>query len=198
MSIKQKTLYGFEKFLHENINNITEDDMEIALYGMEVIYSLLTKTILFFVISVFLGWQLEFIIVSLLLATIRATSFGFHAEKEINCYIVSFITIFGTIYIAKNYTFDILFVAAICFISVIVTILYAPADTEKRPLLDSHVRKILKLCTTITALFFTLTAVNYTGFISNAAFCILSVNALNISPVLYKLFKRRYKNYEYY
>lgn len=198
MNIKQKILNKFEKFLHKNINNITEDDMEVALYGMEVIYSLVTKTLLFFIISIAFGWQMEFLTVSLLIAIIRSTSFGFHADKEISCYIVSFITIFGTIYIAKNYSFDILFVAIVCLASIVITKLYAPADTEKRPLLNANIRIILKLCSTITALFFSFIAIINVGFLSRAAVCILLVNALNISPILYKIFKRRYKNYEYY
>lgn len=198
MNIKQRTLNKFEKFLHKNIENITEEEIEVALYGMEVIYSLVTKTLLFFIISIAFGWQMEFLIVTLLLATIRASSFGFHADKEINCYIVSFGTIFGTIYIARNYSFHILFTAIVCLVSVLITILYAPADTEKRPLLNARVRTILKLCSTITALFFSLIAIINVGFVSTATVCILFVNALNISPILYKIFKRRYRNYEYY
>lgn len=198
MNIKQRTLNKFKKFLHSNIENITEDDMEIALYGMEVIYSLITKTLLFFIISIVFGWQYEFLMVSLLLATIRASSFGFHADKEINCYIISFITIFGTVYIAKNYSFDIIFTAIVCLLSILITVLYAPADTEKRPLLNARIRTILKLCSIITTMFFSLIAIINVGFVSRAIVCILFVNAFNISPILYKIFKRRYRNYEYY
>lgn len=198
MNIKQRILNKFEKFLHSNIEALTEDDIEIALYGMEVIYSLLTKTLLFFIISIAFGWQYEFLTVSLLLATVRASSFGFHAEKEINCYILSFITIFGTIYIAKNFMFNIVFTVIVCLISILANLLYAPADTEKRPLLNARIRTILKICSTITASFFSLIAIINVGFMSQAIVCILSINALNISPILYKIFKRRYRNYEYY
>ena len=109
MRIKNNILNGFEKFLHNNLENITEDELEIALYGMEVIYSLVTKTLLFFIISLILNCHKEFLIVILILSTIRSTSFGFHADKEISCYISSFLVIFGTIYIAKNYTFNFFF-----------------------------------------------------------------------------------------
>lgn len=198
MKIKQKVLIKFEKFLHSNIENMTEDDTEIALYGLEVVYSLITKIVLFFILSIVIGWQYEFLTVAFLLATVRVSSFGFHAEKEINCYIISFITIFGTIYIAKNFIFNIAFTAIICLTCIIITILYAPADTEKRPLLNARTRTILKICSTITASIFTLIAIINVGFMSQAIVCILSVNALNISPILYKIFKRRYRNYEYY
>ncbi len=172
--------------------------MEIALYGIEVIYSLITKMVIFFIISIFFGWQWEFLTVALLLATVRVSSFGFHAEKETNCYIISFLTIFGTIYIAKSFIFNVIFTAIICLICIFITILYAPADTEKRPLLNAHIRTILKICSVITASFFSLIAINNVGFVSKAIVCILSVNALNISPILYKILKRRYRNYEYY
>ncbi len=198
MSIKNKILNGFEKFLNNNLENITEDELEIALYGMEVIYSLVTKILIFFLISLILKCHKEFLIVMLILATIRSTSFGFHADKEISCYISSFLVIFGTIYIAKNYSFNLIFIAITCSISIIATILFAPADTEKRPLLNKNTRSILKLCSFITALFFSFIAINNVGFMSNAIVCILIINSINISPILYKIFKRRYKNYEYY
>lgn len=172
--------------------------MEVALYGMEVIYSLVTKTLLFFIISIAFGWQMEFLTVYMLLAIIRSTSFGFHADKEISCYIVSFITIFGTIYISKNYNFNIIFTAIVCLLSILATILFAPADTEKKPLLNARIRTILKLCSIITAIFFSLIAIINVGFVSRSIICILSVNSINISPILYKVFKRRYRNYEYY
>ena len=158
MNIKQRTLNKFEKFLHKNIENITEEEIEVALYGMEVIYSLVTKTLLFFVISMAFGWQTEFLIVSLLLVIIKTSSFGFHADKEISCYITSFVILFGTIYISKNYSFSTLSTSIICLLSILSTMLFAPADTEKRPLLNARVRIILKLCSTMTALFFSLIA----------------------------------------
>jgi len=198
MSIKNKILNGFEKYLNNNLENITDDELEIALYGMEVIYSLVTKTLIFFLISLILKCHKEFLIVMLILATIRSTSFGFHAEKEISCYISSFLVIFGTIYIAKNYSFNLIFIAITCSISIIATILFAPADTEKRPLLNKRTRSILKLCSSITALFFSFIAIINVGFMSNVIVCILIINSINISPILYKIFKRRYKNYEYY
>lgn len=198
MNIKSKILKKFENFLYKNIETISEGEIEIALYGMEVIYSLTTKTLLLFLISIFLKCQMEFLIVSLLFAIIRASSFGFHADKEINCYIVSFATVFGTIYIAQNFNFNILFTAIICLLSILAVALFAPADTEKRPLLNDRIRTILKLCSMITAIFFSFIAIINVGFMSNAITCILLINSINISPILYKIFKRRYKNYEYY
>lgn len=198
MGIKDKALKGFKSFLSKEINNITEDELEVALYGMEVIYSLVTKTVLYFLISLVLKCHKEFLIVILILATIRTTSFGFHAKREISCYLSSCIIIFGIIYISKYLIFNLHFTILTCLISLIITILYAPADTEKRPLLNKHTRSILKLCSSITVIFFTIIAIFKVGFMSNAIVCILIVNSINISPILYKIFKRRYRNYEYY
>ena len=198
MSIKNKILNGFEKFLNNNQENITEDELEIALYGMEVIYSLVTKTILYFIISLMLNCHKEFLIVILIMTTIRSTSFGYHADKEISCYISSFLVIFGTIYIAKNFNFNFLIKVITCLTSLIATILYAPADTEKRPLINKHTRSILKLCSSVTVVFFSFIALINNGFMSKVIVYILIVNSINISPILYKIFKRRYKNYEYY
>ncbi len=198
MNIKAKILNKFENFLHNNIESITKDELEIALYGMEVVYSLVTKTLLYFIISLILNCHKEFLTVILILATIRSTSFGFHADKEINCYLSTFIVIFGTIYIANNYSFNIIFKAITCILSFIATLLFAPADTEKRPLLNGRTRLILKLCSSVTVLFFSFISLINVGFMSQAIICILIINSINISPILYKIFKRRYRNYEYY
>ena len=198
MNIKAKILNKFENFLHNNIESITKDELEIALYGMEVVYSLVTKTLLYFIISLILNCHKEFLTVILILATIRSTSFGFHANNEFVCYISSFLVIFGTIYIAKNYIFTIIFKATTCILSFAAILLFAPADTEKRPLLNKRLRSILKLCSCITVLFFSFIAIANIGFMSNAIICLLIINSINISPILYKIFKRRYRNYEHY
>jgi len=198
MFIKSKILNSFEYFLKKNIDDLTKDDLEIALYGMEVIYSLITKLILFFIISIMLNCYKEFLIVYLILGILRSTSFGFHAEKEISCYITSFFIIFGTIYISKYIVINTIFKTIICILSIFTTTLYAPADTEKRPLLNRNIRSILKFCSLITVIFYSFTCLVSNGFMSNTILCILIVNSINISPLLYKIFKRRYKNYEYY
>ena len=198
MGIKNKLLDVFKEYLTKYEENITEDELEVALYGMEVIYSLVTKLVLYFIISLVLNCHKEFLITMLILGVIKTTSFGFHAEKETSCYLLSFLIIFGTIYVSKYYTFKFIFIIIACLLSWITTILYAPADTEKRPLLNKHTRSILKLCSTITVIFFTFIALYNVGFVSSAIVCILIVNSINISPILYKIFKKRYRNYEYY
>ena len=198
MYIKKKFKKSFEVFLKKNLEEISSEELEVALYGMEVFYSLFIKFLVFLALSVLLKCYEEFLIVYLLLSILRSTSFGFHADSEISCYLISFIIIFGTIYISNNYIFDMLFKGITCILSFFTTLLYAPADTEKRPLLNKNTRSILKVCSCITVIFFSFISLVNIGFMSTSIICLLIINSVNISPILYKIFKRRYRNYEYY
>lgn len=199
MRLKSIIFKKFQNFILNNSNEeISSDDLEIALYGMEVIYSLSTKILLFLFISIIFGCTKKYFFVFLLIATIRSTSFGFHSNSEIGCYITTFLIIFGTIYLSTNCSFNYTFKIIICILSIISAILYAPADTEKKPLTNKTIRIILKIITLCSSLIFSFYTLNNNGFMSNAIICILIINSINISPILYNIFKRRYRNYEQY
>lgn len=196
MSLKKNFLDKSLNFIKENNDDINEDQIAIALYGLEVIYSGLTQLIIFMIISLILGVVAEFFLVFCFLALARMTSFGFHAESEISCFITSFAITFGTIYISTYIDFNVAIKIILCLTSIIITFLYAPADTEKRPLYNVKTRSRLKKLSICLVIVYSIICLLNIGFISNVALCILVVNSINISPILYKLFNRRYRNYD--
>lgn len=196
MSLKKIFLDKSLNFIKDNNDDINEDQIAIALYGLEVIYSGLTQLIIFVIISLFLGIVSEFFAVFCFLSLARMTSFGFHAESEISCFITSFVISFGTIYISRYLDLNIVITAVLCLTSIIITFLYAPADTEKRPLYNKKTRSRLKKLSVCLVIVYSVICLLNIGFISNVALCILVVNSINISPILYKLFNRRYRNYD--
>lgn len=130
-------------------------------------------------------------------AILRYFTFGVHALKSLNCTIVSLLQdVFIPLMIRGLYIdYKIMVVAALIFCILIKK--FAPADTEKHPLYNTKTRLELNRKATIVAgLIFAFTVINVNH---NAAQWILLSElyvVVGISPITYKLLKRRYKNYE--
>lgn len=192
-------------FLDKTIKFITkyqsynQEEMEKLLYGLEGIYLTLTKLVFIFVVSLFLGILREVIILLLLFNVIRYTGFGFHAKRSIECLIFSSVCFIIVPYIMMNINFNNIMILTIYSLCLLSYILYAPADTVKRPLPNKKKRKIRKVATVIIsiiylALIFILNNNTMTALILSA----LINEMIMILPITYKLFKQPYNNYKTY
>ena len=66
-------------------------------YGLEVIYNLLSKTIILFLISILLGVWKEYILLIIIYSFTRMYTFGIHAKSTLICWFTStIIYIFGS------------------------------------------------------------------------------------------------------
>ena len=115
-------------------------------YGIESIYLTLSKVIVILIISYLLGLIKEAILFLLIFNILRSFAFGLHASKSIWCWISSSISFIGIPYICKTFVFSNLIYFILPIICLVCFILYAPADTIKRPLINSKKRKILENC----------------------------------------------------
>ena len=190
-------------FLDNSMNLIckyqtfSDIDQKKLRYGLEGIYLTLTKTIVLLILSICLNILKEFLLVLLFFNVIRYTGFGFHAKKSSQCLFISildFIVIPYTlfhIYIPANSIYVIL---AICIIHFI---LFAPADTIKRPLTNKRKRIIRKLLTIMIGLIYTFIIVfSHNEWISKILLATMMIEAINIHPLLYKAFGQPYGNYK--
>ena len=125
---------------------------------------------------------------------IRSSSHGIHATTNIGCWISSIIT-YSTLFIlmkisGPNYLYSsILFVIALLSF-----ILWAPSDTEGRPLISSSSRKYLK----IRSIILLLIIIGLYFIFNNLRihiFYAIALQVLNINPMVYKLFGVPYDNY---
>ena len=87
-----------KKFLNSSIRAIKkyypeydEEKLEIIEYGLESLYLSITKLIIIFGLSYYLGILLEVFLLSLSYNLIRFTALGMHASKSIHCLIISLI-----------------------------------------------------------------------------------------------------------
>ncbi|PSM58877.1 accessory gene regulator ArgB-like protein [Clostridium diolis] len=168
-------------------------------YGLEVIIINLSKTSFILLIAFLLGILQKTLTIMLSFAFIRRYAFGIHAKNSISCTILTSIYFFTGAYIPNFIHADNYMILLMFSTTILLLYLYAPADTDARPLTGRKLRKSLKKKALLSGsilmtLTFFINDFSLKFFISYGALC----EALTIIPIIYKLFNRRYKNYEYY
>lgn len=179
--------------------NYSDEDIEKIQYGLESIYLSLTKVIVILLLSIFLNIFKETIITLLLFNILRTTAFGIHASKSWICWVTSVPTFIGIPLICKYITFPTYILLIIASISLIHFILFAPADTVKRPLIRKKRRIIYKVLTVIIGIIYlAMIIICKNNFIQNCLSASMLIETILISPLTYKIFKMPYNNYKSY
>ena len=183
----------------QKYNTYSKEDIEKLEYGLDGIYLTVTKLIILFFIVTLLGVVKEFITLLLLFNIIRYTGFGFHAEKSYQCLIIStFCFLFIPIFFINIVLSKIIYIV-ICIFCVINFLLFAPADTIKRPLPNKKKRIIRKIITTIIGIIYSiLSIVFYNHWISAILISAMIIQVIVINPLTYKILKQPYNNYKNY
>lgn len=195
-----------KKFLNSSMNAIKkyypeydEEKLEIIEYGLEGIYLTFTKMFIIMVLSYFLGILLEVFLLTLTYNLIRFTAFGLHATKSIYCLISSLTMFVGGTLVVLNVNIPFIIKIIISIICVYYIFKYAPADTEKRPIVSPKRRKIYKTISTITGIIFTILIIVFNKYILSNYLLIGMIEAvIMIHPTVYKIFKLPYDNYKNY
>lgn len=188
------------------MNNITKyynyDNTKLSeiKYGIESLYLTITKTIIIFIISFLLNITKELILLFIFYSLIRLTGFGVHAKKSWHCWATSLIIFVVTPLLIKNISINenILIINYVLF--TLLLLRFAPADTEKRPLINKKKRityKILTVLIVITYLLISLKLKDNTTIINTLYFSTL-LETIFILPCTYKLFGVKYNNYKNY
>ena len=188
------------------MNNITKyydyDNTKISeiKYGIESLYLTITKTIIIFILAILLNITKELMLLFVFYSLIRLTGFGVHAKKSWHCW-VSSLTIFVLIPILIKYvTLNEKLIIISYTIFNLLLLMYAPADTEKRPLIKKNKRilyKVLTIIITISYLIYSIIYKENTMIINTLYFSIL-LEVILILPCTYKLFGVKYNNYKNY
>ena len=182
--------------LINDLNKYDKIQLEEIKYGIESIYLTLSKVIVILIISYLLGLIKEAILFLLIFNILRSFAFGLHASKSIWCWISSSIAFIGIPYICKTFVFSNLIYFILPIICLVCFILYAPADTIKRPLINSKKRKIYKLLSIISCVIYLVLIILIPNFlIKNLLLFALILESILILPITYKIFKLPYKNY---
>ena len=168
---------------------MTTYDEEILKYGIRIYYLNISKLVILLAVSVILNILRETCIAFLLVAILKRFSYGFHADTFLSCISITFINIFGIVYLSKL-IFNPMTKIILAVISIILYALYAPADTEERPLVNEKKRLKLKIQSIFISILFFVLSFFTDEQSSNMLILSLLFIGLNTSPVLYILFKK--------
>lgn len=179
--------------------DLSQRDIDKIKYGLEGLYLTITKLIFIIIVSIILGIWKETLLLIIIFNGIRLTGFGVHAKRSIDCLISStlFFIFFPIICIKLTIP---LIVKVILFIPLTVLIgIFAPADTEKRPLINKKKRKIYKMLSIIISIIYmTIAIVIKDNTLSNCFIFAIVIQIIIMLPITYKIFGVSYNNYKTY
>ena len=179
--------------------DLSQRDIDKIKYGLEGLYLTITKLIFIIIVSIILGIWKETLLLILIFNGIRLTAFGVHAKRSIDCLISStlFFVLFPILCIKLTIP---LIVKIILVIPLTVLIgIFAPADTEKRPLINKKKRKIYKILSIIISIIYmTIAIVIKDNTLSNCFIFAIVIQIIIMLPITYKIFGVSYNNYKNY
>ena len=175
------------------------DKLDEIRYGLEATYLSITKLVVILGISLLLGIFKESVILLVLFNFLRLTGFGLHATKSWMCWVSSSITFLLVPFFCKSLVLPNYVLVAISVVCLINFLLYAPADTVKRPLIHKKRRLLYKVCTVLIASLYTvLIFITKDTFLQNSLASVMLIEGALINPYIYKLFNLPYNNYKNY
>lgn len=194
-----------EKFVNSSIKFIMKyqkcDDLKLKKlnYGLQGIYSLIVKLTVIIMIAIITKTINQTLLFLLFYTSIRTYSFGWHAKTSIGCWISSIIVYNIIPLLIKNYTIPNIAGYIILGITLISIILWAPADTPKRPLIRKERRRKCKIITTLVIIvYIVLFIFNINDLINNAIIYASFIQSLFVNPLFYKITNTQFNNYKYY
>lgn len=194
--MKEKILDFCITFLQKN-NDYSELELKKLRYGLEGIYLTLTKTIIILLVAFILGILKETLICLLFFNIIRYFAFGFHAEKSFHCLLLSLFNFVAIPYVLLKVNNSLVLNIIISLLCLVFILIFAPADTVKRPLKDKKKRIKRKIFTFLIGCLYTLLIVFLkNSFISDILVSTLIITVIVINPITYKIFGQPYNNYK--
>ena len=194
-----------EKFINSSINFIGKyqeiDDLKMKQlkYGLEGLYNLVIKLIIVIIIALITKTITYTLLYLLFYSGIRTFSYGWHAKGSLSCWITT-ILIYNIIPLfIKNLEIPNIYGYIILVISLLSVILWAPADTPKKPLIRKKQRTKLKVLSIVVVIIYTLIFIfSNNKIVNNSLLYALIIQSIFINPLTYKLTKTKFNNYKYY
>ena len=184
-SMKEKVVNNIMIRINNNYD-FDEVKLEEIKYGLLGLYSLITKTTVIITLSLLLGFFQKFIIFFVLYVLLRCVGFGCHAKSNIQCWMFSTILLLGIPYILSivyinTFTQNVLW--TMLFINFLI---FSPADTEKRPMINKRRKLKFKIISLIICIIYLIMINNFPN-ISNLIIAAMLLEGLLINPLGYIL-----------
>ena len=199
MEMKKKILNHCIKIVKDKYPEYDEDKLEVISYGLESIYLTFTKIIIIFILAIILNIWKEVLLLLVFYNLIRVSAFGMHAKKSIHCLIISLTLFIGGVYLCKYLVIPLILKVIFSIICIVLIAKYAPADTEKRPIINKKLRKKYKIISVIISGMFAIAIVLLSDKnISNYLLLGMIEATIMLLPITYKVFDLPYDNYKKY
>ena len=194
-----------EMFLNNSIKLINDyspissaEKKEKLLYGLEGIYLTFTKLVVIIILALVLNITKEVFLLLLFYNFLRFFGFGFHAETSKECLVISVILFTIIPFLIKNNILiinNMFLIWMFCFISFV---LFAPADTVKRPMINKKKKLYRKLALLIITSIYLFSIMYIENDITMLVSMALIFQSLMVNPITYKIFGQPYNNYKNY
>lgn len=194
--MKEAFLNNYMKIVQSSKTELSDEEIEKIRYGIEGIYLSITKLLIVFALALCLGILKEVIILLCFYNLLRFFGFGYHAETSKQCLIISIILFCLVPYLVMKNIIIMKYKLLIFIPCIINFLIFAPADTIKRPLTNRKKRIIRKIILTIlTTLMFIIS--NYVSDnISALLMLSIIIESIMVNPIIYILTGQPFNNYK--
>lgn len=186
----QKTLL----FIQNNTSYNKKELLKIQ-YGIEGVFLTLFKVFFILLIGVIFHYFPIVFITILFFNILRFFAFGLHAKKSSHCLILSLIEFNLLPYLLLRVSISSFMIWMISIITLISFLLFAPADTEKRPLTNPKKRRVRKILS-IISFFIMLIIAYHIKYLQVPILAAFLIEDFSINPLSYKLLGLSYNNYK--
>lgn len=180
----------------KNHSDYSNTELNKIRYGIEGVYLTITKIIVVLLIGILFRYTDVIILMLLFFNILRFFAFGLHAKKSWQCLILSILgfNILPLIFM-KTGTTSSFIIIIIGIISIISFLLFAPSDTEKRPLTNAKKRFIRKVLSIIVGTIYIILAFKI-KYLMIPILCSLIIESIMINPICYRILGLKYRNYK--
>lgn len=189
-----------EVFLKHSLQLITankewdEDSLEKIRYGLEGIYLTIVKLVILLALAIILNIERLFLINLVFFNILRFFAFGVHARNSTQCLITSTVMFIIFPILSTSIDFPLPVQIIIASICVLLFLLYAPADTHKRPQKNRKKRQFRKAFAVTIAIIYVLLIIMLKD-LSQIILCSLMTETIMILPITYRILGVPYKNH---
>lgn len=189
-----------EVFLKHSLQLITankewdEKSLEKIRYGLEGIYLTIVKLVILLALAIILNIERLFLINLVFFNILRFFAFGVHARNSTQCLITSTVMFIIFPILSTSIDFPLPVQIIIASICVLLFLLYAPADTHKRPQKNRKKRQTRKAFAVTIAIVYVLLIIMLKD-LSQIILCSLMTETIGILPITYHILGVPYKNH---
>ncbi|CUU50929.1 accessory protein regulator protein B [Clostridium beijerinckii] len=180
---------------------VKKEGLELAKMklGLEILFININKMVIVFLIASHFNILKEALFMIFIFGSIRSTAFGLHAKSSVVCTLITSMMFVVGPYVSYHIKLDNYVVLVVFIIMTFCFYKYAPADTERHPILGEKLRLKLRKKTVSKSLFFmVITLIVKIQVIKAMIVLAIGFNVISILPIIYKILNRRYNNYEEY